>query len=189
MLGWEKIERRKTVRGFVRIPIVCEVIDPQTKIVTSLTAVSQDISVDGIFLELDTILPVKTELNIHFQLPHSNNTINARIRVVFIETINTTLFGTGAYFVSISEADKQEIVLLIERLDISKLLKKTISKRASDLHLLAEQPPVFRVNGELEFLDTEAIHADEIAQMIFSLMSKEQIRTFEREKEVKQTAN
>jgi len=184
MLGWERIERRKGGRVFVRIPVVCDVPDAQTKAVTQLTAISGDISTDGMYLEINTILPLKLELNFRFQLPHSEKVINARGRVAFVETITSNLFGIGIAFVAITAPDKQEIALLVERLDITKLLKSTIDKRASDLHLLAEQPPVMRINGELEFLDVQNIHADEIAQLIFSLMNKEQIRAFDREKEV-----
>jgi twitching motility protein PilT len=184
MLGWEGIERRKNGRIFIRIPVICEFADPQSRTVSPLTAVSGDISTGGLYLEMDTLLPLKSELNVRFQLPHSNKIIFARIRVIFLETIGHNNFGIGAFFVSIEDEAKQDISNLVERLDIAKLLKMAIDKHASDLHLLAEQPLVMRINGELEFIEGKIIHADEIAQLVFSLMNKEQIRVFAKEKEV-----
>ena len=184
MLGWEGIEKRKFERIFIRIPVICEFGDPQARTVSPLTAVSGDISTGGIYLEMDSILPLKSELNIRFQLPHSDKSISARIRVAFIETLANNNFGIGASFLEISAEDRQEIALLVGRLDISKLLKTAIDKKASDVHFLAEQPLVLRINGELEFIDGQIMRADEIAQLVFSLMNKEQIRAFGRNKEV-----
>ena len=184
MLGWAGIERRKVDRVFIRIPVICEFAESQAKTVSPLSAVSGDISTNGIYLEMDFMLALKSELNVRFQLPHSNKTIIVRVRVVFLETIGTNSFGIGCVFTAIEEPDLKEISLLVERLDIAKLLKIAIEKHASDLHLIAEQPLVMRINGELEFSEGQIIHADEIAQLVFSLMNKEQIRIFAREKEV-----
>jgi twitching motility protein PilT len=183
MLGKEGIERRKNFRVFLRVPVVCELVDPETKIAKSKTAVSGDLSSEGIYLEIDEILPLKKEINVKFQLPHSNNIIVATIKVIRVEAIKNN-FGVGGLFVQISEKDKEEIRQLVERMDINKILRLTIEKEASDLHLLVEQPPVMRINGELNFLDAQKLHADEIPQLVFSLMTKEQIRFFEKEKEL-----
>lgn len=184
MLGWKKIERRKAERIFIQIPVICEFNERQGSSVTQMTVVSGDISTDGIYLEMNRMLPVKSELNMRFQLPHSDNIINARGRVCFVRSVDNSNFGIGIYFISLDAQAQQEIALLVERLNITRFLKLTIEKHASDLHLLAEQPPVLRINGELEFLNLENIHSDEVTQLIFSLMNKEQIRAFEREKEV-----
>lgn len=183
MLGKEGIERRRKTRVFVRIPIVCTLVDPETKIIRNKTALSGDISSEGIYFEIDEILALKTEIDIRFQLPHSNNVITATIKVMRIEAVKNN-FAIGAVFTRISDKDKAEIEQLVERLNINKLLSLTIQKGASDLHLLAEQPPVMRINGELQILESQKIHVDEIPQLVFSLMNKEQIRLFEREKEM-----
>jgi twitching motility protein PilT len=184
MLGWEGIERRKVGRVFIRIPVDYEFVDSQAKTASPMTAVSGDISTNGIYLEMDSLIALKSLLNLRFQLPHANKIINARVRVVFLETIETNSFGVGCVFEVLDELDRKEISNLVERLDIAKLLKMAIDRHASDLHLVAEQPLVMRINGELEFIEGKTIHADEIAQLVFSLMNKEQIRVFAKEKEV-----
>lgn len=184
MLGWKKIERRKAERIFIQIPVICEFNERQENSVIQMTVLSGDISTEGIYVEMNRALPVKSEVNISFQLPHADNTINTRGQVCFVQPVDINIFGIGIDFVSLDASARQEISLLVERLNITRFLQLTIEKHASDLHLLAEQPPVLRINGELEFLDLENIHSDEITQLIFSLMNKEQIRAFEREKEV-----
>jgi twitching motility protein PilT len=183
MISLDGTERRKKIRVFIRVPVVCELIDPETRLARTKTAVSGDLSSVGIYFEIDEIMPLKTEINIKFQLPHSNNIILATIRVVRVEAIKNN-FGIGSLFTHISEKDRQEIELLVERFNINKLLQMTIDKGASDLHLLADQPPVFRINGELQISEGQKLHPDEIPQLVFSLMSKEQIRLFEKEKEL-----
>jgi len=183
MLGKDGTERRKKCRVFVRIPIVCALADPEAKITRNKTALSGDISSQGIYFEIDEILALKTEIDIKFQLPHSNNIIIATIKVMRVEAIKNN-FGVGSVFTQISDKDRAEIEQLVDRLNINKLLALTIEKGASDLHLLAEQPPVMRINGELEILDAQKIHVDEIPQLVFSLMNKDQIRLFEKEKEM-----
>ncbi|MGE5308230.1 MAG: PilT/PilU family type 4a pilus ATPase [Deltaproteobacteria bacterium] len=185
MLGKDGTEKRKKFRVFVRIPVVCEYPDAQTPgAVKTKTAVSGDISQEGLYFEIEELLPLKTELKVKFQLPHSKNIINAIARVVRVESLKTN-FGIGTFFTQIAEQDRQEIEQLVERLNINRLLKITIEKGASDLHLLAEQPPVLRINGELTFLtDAQVLHVNEIPQLVFSLMTKEQIRAFERDKEL-----
>jgi twitching motility protein PilT len=63
---------------------------------------------------------------------------------------------------------------------IDELLRKTVEREASDLHLSAGSPPVVRVNGHLERLpelpDTEP---DEIRMLIYRILSTEQQKQLE----------
>jgi twitching motility protein PilT len=64
------------------------------------------------------------------------------------------------------------------------LLEFTIKKGASDLHLLADLPPVIRVQGELETVDIGKLSSEDIPTLIYSFMNKQQIRRFEQTKEL-----
>jgi twitching motility protein PilT len=182
MLGRDGVEKRKQYRVYTRIPVVCELPDPGTNTVHNKTAVSHDLSPEGVYFELDELLPLKSEINVKFQLPHSESLVSATIRVIRVETVENGV--VGAVFSRLSPADKEQIKLLVERLDINRLLDLTIKKGASDLHLLAEQPPFLRINGELEAIEGQILHANEIPQLVFSMMNQDQINAFEREKEL-----
>jgi twitching motility protein PilT len=101
-----------------------------------------------------------------------------------VEIENKKIFGIGAFFSDIAETDRETIKKLVDRYDVAKILKLAISKKASDLHLIANQPIALRINGQLEFLGADILSPDQIYKMIFSLMSKQQVKKFEQNKEM-----
>lgn len=58
---------------------------------------------------------------------------------------------------------------------ISQLLETAVIRKASDLHILTDQVPALRINGELVSLVTfPVLKASDIEEMIFSLLNAEQ---------------
>jgi twitching motility protein PilT len=57
-------------------------------------------------------------------------------------------------------------------------------KRGSDLHLRASRPLTLRVNGLIHTVPEIIFSADEIRDLVFSIMSNVQVQKFEREKEL-----
>ena len=51
-------------------------------------------------------------------------------------------------------------------MDIKDLLEKTISMNASDLHLVVNMPPMLRIDGELQPIETKIL-SDEKCQISF----------------------
>ncbi len=64
------------------------------------------------------------------------------------------------------------------------LLKIVEERTASDLHLVTGEPPVLRIDGELETLDFPSIQGDELRQMFLSALSATQMERLERELEL-----
>lgn len=63
---------------------------------------------------------------------------------------------------------------------INDMLKKMIEKKASDLHLVAGLHPAFRIHGELVPDESfERPNGEQTKQMIYALLTEEQIRLFE----------
>ena len=183
MPGKDGVEKRTQYRVYTRIPVVCELLDLATKAIRNKTAVTRDISPEGVYFEIDELIDLKAEINVKFQVPHSDTLISATIRVVRVETVADGI-AVGAVFSRISGTDKELIQLLVERLNVNRLLDLTIKKGASDLHLLAEQPAFLRVNGELQPVEGQVLHADEIPQLVYSMMNREQVEAFEKNKEL-----
>nr|MBN2277355.1 PilT/PilU family type 4a pilus ATPase [candidate division Zixibacteria bacterium] len=63
---------------------------------------------------------------------------------------------------------------------IDNLLKIVKLAEASDLHLVAGSVPIIRVNGELEKTRHRNLSEEDIRQLIYELLSDDQIRQFER---------
>jgi twitching motility protein PilT len=69
-------------------------------------------------------------------------------------------------------------------MEITELLKFTMDNKASDLHLSPNNPPIIRIDGELQRLKTENLSSDTIRTMLFSVMTEEQRATYERDFEI-----
>lgn len=176
-------ERRKLNRVYVQLAIDCEIIDKEHNTVINKTAVSWDINSDGIFLKMNVPVALNTEMNIAFTVPKTNHIIHAAIQVIRVETTDDQ-FYIGAVFTKLDEKDKHEILQLTERLNIGHLLELLIKKNGSDLHLVTDMPPVLRVHGNLEITHGTKLDSDDITNLIYSAMNKQQIKKFEENKDL-----
>lgn len=67
---------------------------------------------------------------------------------------------------------------------IDDLLKYAVEKKASDIHILAKLPPYIRVDGILYPSPFPSLTNEECKKLIYSILNDEQIKTFEKEKEL-----
>ncbi len=65
-------------------------------------------------------------------------------------------------------------------MELKDLLMLTIEKKASDLHLTENTPPILRIDGRLILTDMPKLVRDEIKRMIYSILTNEQKEIFER---------
>jgi len=68
--------------------------------------------------------------------------------------------------------------------DITTLLKFTLDSKASDLHLSGGNPPIVRIDGELQRIKTEPLTGDQIRGLLFSVMKEEHRTAYERDMEI-----
>ena len=66
-------------------------------------------------------------------------------------------------------------------MEITDLLIFTQRNKASDLHLSAGSPPILRINGDMVPYKGEALSADDIKQMLYSIMTEQQRAEYERD--------
>ncbi len=64
------------------------------------------------------------------------------------------------------------------------LLKRMAELRASDLHLTAGSPPLFRIDGSLRPTEAERLTPEEVLKLAYNIMNETQRKTFEQKKEV-----
>jgi twitching motility protein PilT len=69
-------------------------------------------------------------------------------------------------------------------MEITELLAFAQQNKSSDLHLVAGKEPMVRIDGGLRPIKTGDISADNVKNMIYSIMSEEQRSEFEAEKEI-----
>ncbi|MEN3046799.1 MAG: PilT/PilU family type 4a pilus ATPase [Candidatus Hydrothermales bacterium] len=68
--------------------------------------------------------------------------------------------------------------------DLKFLLKKMIEEEASDLHLKAGLPPIYRIHGKLVRLNTEPLTPKDLTEIAKVLMTEEQQKRFISRKEI-----
>ena len=69
-------------------------------------------------------------------------------------------------------------------MEINSLLQTVVDKRASDLMIIANTPPVLRINDAISYLSSAVLSESESKALIYGLLSPKQIETFEKEKEL-----
>ncbi len=69
-------------------------------------------------------------------------------------------------------------------MDINQLLEEMIQRGASDLHLTAGTPPMFRIDGVLVPSNYEVLNPELTRELSFSLLGDDQIQRFEKEHEL-----
>lgn len=69
-------------------------------------------------------------------------------------------------------------------MSIEQLLQKAIERQASDLHLVAGQPPLVRVHGELEPLGEPAMDGGQLEELLLAMSTESHKEQFLRNKEI-----
>jgi twitching motility protein PilT len=69
-------------------------------------------------------------------------------------------------------------------MDMAEILKETLTRQASDLHLAVGVPPMIRVDGHLESLDAPVLNPNEARELIYSILSQDQRQKLETDWEV-----
>ena len=65
--------------------------------------------------------------------------------------------------------------------EIQRILSLARRADASDIHIVAGLPPLFRINGEIVLADAPPLSREDCKRMCYSLLNEEQIQVFERE--------
>lgn len=69
-------------------------------------------------------------------------------------------------------------------MDLKKLFTQAIEKNASDVHITENAPPIFRIDGKLVFTDYNKLSREDTKKIVYSILSDEQKKVFERELEL-----
>ncbi len=64
-------------------------------------------------------------------------------------------------------------------MDITQLLEFGVQQGASDLHLSTGQPPIIRIDGDVQRIDAPNLEREQLQTMVYDIMNDEQRRGFE----------
>ncbi|MGH2810006.1 MAG: type IV pilus twitching motility protein PilT, partial [Actinomycetota bacterium] len=86
--------------------------------------------------------------------------------------------ATGSAMQAESEAERHESALL------ANLMGKMLEIKASDLHLSAGNPPMYRIKGELVRTEGDPLKPQEIQRMMYAILTQRQREAFEADLEL-----
>jgi len=176
-------ERRK----YPRIPVVLKVNYSKAADASGALkeSISKNINQGGILISASEMIPIDVQMNLEIVSPLLPEPIKAKGRVVRVEEIEKDkAYDMGIAFTEISDKDAGFVANYVVTVNLDKLLDTAIKNKASDLHLVAGQHPVIRVEGNLKPLGEKVFTAEEVKGMIYGFLSKDQINAFEKDLEL-----
>lgn len=180
-----KRDIREAARVKTRIPIRYHKVSDGIVENESHESLSKDISTNGVLFEVPELLCLGQRLKLFFTIPGIDHEVCILGKVARIEEIHFGhTYDIGVRFEQIDGGDRERIKRHIETVDIVRLLNLAHSERASDLHLTYGRPPILRICGHLVPLDMEALYKDDLKALIYSILTDEQIKRFEKCKEL-----
>jgi len=69
-------------------------------------------------------------------------------------------------------------------MDIGKILAFANEKGASDLHISSGEPPIVRIDGDIQKVDMPSLPRDEVHSMLYDILNDQQRKIFEEKKEI-----
>ncbi len=69
-------------------------------------------------------------------------------------------------------------------MDISEILAFANERGASDLHISAGEPPIIRIDGDIQKTDIPSLPKDEVHAMLYDILNDQQRKVFEEKKEI-----
>ncbi|RKY37512.1 MAG: type IV pili twitching motility protein PilT [Candidatus Omnitrophota bacterium] len=175
---------RSEARVKSRITVKYQIIFSDGRLGEKKETIAKNISTTGLQMELDNALSLDTKIKLNFRLPKIEEEVELVCRVVRIEQLDDSKYGIGMSIDEIQSHNKEAIFRRIELMDVLKLLQITAQKKASDLHLTFDRPPTMRLHGRLIPMDMDVLDALELKDMIYSILTDEQIVYFEKFKEL-----
>jgi twitching motility protein PilT len=177
-------DRRGTFRLFIHINFKYKILSLSENKDVLNNALTKNISDSGLLFENSTYIPLDTEVKIILNLPGVLPlSIEIGGKVVRIEKLSSS-FEIGINFINLTEKQKNEIKTRVDRMNILKLLERVNKKEISDLHLTVNSPPMVRCYGQIQPLDDDILSAEEIEHMIYSILTEEQRRILDSQKDL-----
>ncbi len=147
-------------------------------------AEAQDISSSGIRFNCDELISAGTSLQLRLSSSHTTQMVELAGKVVRSNRENPKCYQTAVHFGQLSEKERQLLEQLLSLINLCTLLEEMSKREASDLHLTAGRPPAYRIDGELSYTHGHELNSAEIQNMVYALMTEEQISDFRRHKEL-----
>jgi len=86
---------------------------------------------------------------------------------------------TDAALEELSDYLDQQSARTVDEVHLDELLRETVERGASDLHITVGLPPVIRVDGSLEYLDYQPLSPTQTQRIVYDILNNDQVQHFE----------
>jgi twitching motility protein PilT len=138
-------------------------------------ATSYDVSRNSIGFESKERLDIGATVSMAILLPSASKPIRAEGRVRRVEELDAgDLYFYGVAFQKIDLEDQSLLENEVSTVELDSLLRRAVKQNISDVHLVADSPPLVRMHGELTPMDDPPIPAADLEKLILSMVPDRQ---------------
>jgi twitching motility protein PilT len=134
-----------------------------------------DLSSNAVLFETSELISIGTQMSMELDLPSGEKPIRAEGSIIRIEERERgQRYFCCLFFDKISPENKRRIEQYIQIIDVENLLRLAVAQNASDVHFVADKPPIFRIEGKLVSLDFPPLSPKDMEQMILTMLTEKQ---------------
>jgi twitching motility protein PilT len=176
-MGWnlDKEQRRGRRVGMVT-PVKFAVLSADGTASDWVQSLTTNVSRDGLSFVTPMSIPIHTRLRLEVSLPGQSEDLSAEgIAVRVVGELPDEGFEYGVAFDESTPAEGLE--RLVRAVDVVPLLEMMLKEGAEALHLVVGTPPLLRVGGYLQEMDTKPFVAEAVARLILGTLGARQRRS------------
>jgi len=144
-----------------------------------------DVSSKSVLFEDTRLLSIGDELSMDLTIPSLCKPVHVEGHINrIIEKEKGKVFYHCMLFDRILDKDREYLEKYVQLIDMESLLEMAMALGASDIHLVASKPPIFRVDKELVASELPNLVSDDLENMIYSIMTEQQKDQFNKRLEL-----
>jgi len=180
-------ERRSAKRKLAKFAIRYKVAGKES--FSYHVATTINVSSQSLLFESEELIPMGAKLDVELIVPSLSRPMQFKGSIKRTEEIGNEATGKVRYlhalvFEAIAKEYREALERFVQITDIDSILRMAVKKSASDIHLIAGQPPVLRIQGDLIPMDAPPIPAPSLKKIIYSIMNERQKEAFEKDLEL-----
>ncbi len=180
-------ERRSAKRKMAKFSLRYKLVGKES--FSYHVATTVNVSSHSLLFETEELLSLGAKLDAELIVPSLSRPMQFRGSIKRTEELSSNVPGKARYlyalvFENIAKEYQDALERFVQITDIDSILRMAIKKKASDIHLIAGQPPVLRVQGDLVPLDAPPIPAQSLKKIIYSIVNDRQREAFEKDLEL-----
>lgn len=179
-------EQRRDRRVSVEMPIRFFVIDGEGELAKHHRSKTTNISARGVAFISPLAIHIDALVGVEITLPGEGGLLECEAKVMRIirELPDGSGIEYGVEFISDSETGPSKVLELVKSIDIVPLLKNMERQGATDLHITADSPPIYRINRRLMPAGNRVFDRDTVEALVMGTLSSDRRDTLLRKKEV-----